>query len=125
MAKKPHPDRALVDSLVNRLAPIGAVNARAMFGGHGLFMDGNMFALIARGAIYLKADDGNRADFEAAGMTAFKPYAEKPMTMPYFGVPESVLADNEMFCTWSAKATEAAKRTAKTKKRPTKKPPAG
>lgn len=125
MAKKPHPDRPFVDSLVIRLTPIGAVDARNMFGGHGLFMEGRMFALVARGALYLKADDGNRADFETAGMTAFKPYAEKPMTMPYFGVPESVLADNETFCAWSANAVQAAARAAKTKKRPKKKPPAG
>jgi len=121
MAKKPHSDRAFVDSLVTRLTPIGAVNARNMFGGHGLFMEGNMFALIAGGALYLKADDGNRPDFEAAGMTAFKPYADKPMTMPYFGVPDSVLSDGETLCAWSANAVQAAQRAAKSKKRPKKK----
>ena len=88
MAKKPHPDRPFVDSLVIRLMPIGAASARNMFGGHGLFMEGNMFVLIAGGALYLKGDDGNRADFEAAGMTAFKPYVGHMLAAS--GIVESI-----------------------------------
>ncbi len=37
-----------VEGLVRRLTPLGEVQSRPMFGGHGLFVDDLMFALITR-----------------------------------------------------------------------------
>ena len=75
-----------VEALVRRLTPLGEVRARPMFGGHGLFVDDQMFALITRAeALHLKADDENRGAFEAAGM---KPHGK----MPYYAVPPVVIA---------------------------------
>ena len=37
-----------VDQVVGRLLALGPVEARRMFGGFGLFIDGRMFALISR-----------------------------------------------------------------------------
>ena len=46
------------------LTPLGDVAHRRMFGGHGLFLDGRVFALISRDVgLFLKADDVNRAEF--------------------------------------------------------------
>lgn len=36
-----------VDYLVESLTPVGDVEARAMFGGWGFYLDGRMFALVA------------------------------------------------------------------------------
>ena len=52
------------------LQPLGPVHIRAMFGGHGVFLDGMMFALIADDALYLKTDGENRPTFEAANLGA-------------------------------------------------------
>ena len=59
-----------VDYLVESLTPLGDVQARAMFGGWGFYLDGRMFALVAFETFYIKADDGNRADFESRGLGA-------------------------------------------------------
>ncbi len=45
-------DRAFLEEM---LAPLGGVAIRRMFGGLGIFRDGLMFGLVARGALYLKA----------------------------------------------------------------------
>ena len=66
------------------MSPLGDISARPMFGGHGVFLGGRMFALIARDVLYLKADDANRSEFEAAGM---KPYGK----MPYYQAPATAM----------------------------------
>jgi DNA transformation protein len=41
------------DHILELLAALGPVIARAMFGGYGLYLDGRMFALICNGALYI------------------------------------------------------------------------
>ena len=48
--------------------PFGSVAVKRMFGGHGVYADGLCFAIETDGEVYLKVDDQNRADFEAAGL---------------------------------------------------------
>ena len=112
MARPPHPDTPLVEALCQRLMPLGPVSARAMFGGHGLFREGLMFVIVAGGRVYLKADDGNREAFEAAGCGPFKPYADRPMTMSYWELPKTVLDDTDKLLEWADAACAAARRSA-------------
>ena len=63
-------DSEFVSYVVESLQPLGPVGARRMFGGHGIYLDGVMFALIADDQLYLKVDGGNRAAYEAAGLAA-------------------------------------------------------
>ncbi len=77
-----------VQKVLQDLSPLGDVSARPMFGGHGVFLGGRMFALIAKDVLFLKADDANRGDFEAAGM---KPYGK----MPYYQAPPTAMQNPE------------------------------
>ena len=56
-----------VQYVLELLEPLDGVSAKAMFGGFGIYRRGVMVALIADEMLYLKADDINRPDFEAAG----------------------------------------------------------
>jgi DNA transformation protein and related proteins len=42
-----------VDFVLESLQPLRGVSARRMFGGHGIYKDGLMFALIADDTLYL------------------------------------------------------------------------
>ena len=57
-----------VGYLMELLAPFGNVRATRMFGGHGIFKDELMFGLVADETLYLKADNENRANFEARAL---------------------------------------------------------
>lgn len=46
--------RAFADHVVDLLRGMGAVRAKPMFGGHGLYLDGVMFALLADGRCFIK-----------------------------------------------------------------------
>ena len=53
-------------------AGLGRASARAMFGGHGLYLGERMVGLVAADALYLKVDAETRARFEAAGSRPFE-----------------------------------------------------
>lgn len=56
---------AFLAHVLELLDGLGAVGARRMFGGYGLYRNDVMFALIADDTLYFKVDEHNRAEFEA------------------------------------------------------------
>jgi DNA transformation protein len=104
-------DREFVGYVVESLRDLGPVRARRMFGGHGIFMNGLMFGLIADDQLYLKVDDGNRAAFEAEGLQPFTYNGKgKPVAMSYREAPSEGFDDPEILCEWAREAYAAALR---------------
>ena len=69
---------AVAETLVERLATLGDISSRKMFGGYGIFESGSMFALVTSdGIAHLKVDDSNLARFDNAGSERFG-------RMPYY-----------------------------------------
>jgi DNA transformation protein and related proteins len=100
-----------VDFVIESLEPLGGVSARRMFGGHGIYKDGLMFALIAGDQLFLKVDDGNRPDFDARGLQPFT-FASKgrPIRTSYHEAPSEGFDDPEVLCEWARAAYAAALR---------------
>lgn len=86
------------------------VRSRRMFGGVGIYLDDYFCALIApnEGALYFKADNSNRAEYEAAGSKPFMPYKGRTTVMSYYQVPEEVIEDSDALREWALKARNAA-----------------
>ena len=103
------------DFVLDQLADVEGLRARAMFGGVGLYAEDVFFGILAADVLFFKVDDTNRREYEKAGSAAFKPYADKPMTMPYYNVPTAVLEDAEALGKWAARAVAVA-RAAKMRK---------
>lgn len=115
-------DREFVNWILERLEPLGPLRSRAMFGGHGLWLEdpfageggkGLFFALVADGTLYVKADDENRADVEEEGLAPFRPFPDKPGTMNYYPVPEDALEDSEALLAWANRGVAAALRASR------------
>lgn len=88
--------------LVVRLAPLGDLSARGLFGGYGLYEAHTMFGLVnAAGIFHLRADAETALRFEAAGGTRFG-------KMPYYSVPPAVLTDPATLQAWAAAALSIA-----------------
>lgn len=94
------------------LAPLGPVQIRALFGGCGIFLDDVMFGLIFDEQIYLKVDDANRLDYQAAGQPQFTyPYKDgATASMSYYSIPDALYDDPEELSAWAAKAFAVANR---------------
>jgi DNA transformation protein len=110
-----------VEHVVETMRRFGAVEAKSMFGGWGLYHEGLFFALIAEDALYIKTDDENRADFEALGLEPFV-YPMKDgqaIVMSYRQAPGEALEDPDSMAEWARRGFAAALRAA-AKKRPSK-----
>lgn len=94
---------------VDLIQSIGPVVAKSMFGGHGIFLNGVMFGLVADSVLYFKADKelGNR--FVSMGLEAFT-YNKKGklIKMSYYQAPEEALENTEEMSKWANKAYGAA-----------------
>jgi len=96
--------------VVDQLAELGDVTPRSMFGGVGLYCDDVFFGIIAGDVLYLKVDDGNRGDYERAGMKPFRPYPDRSGSMQYYAVPIDVLESGIELAAWARQARAAATR---------------
>jgi DNA transformation protein len=96
--------------VLEQLDGVKDLRARAMFGGVGLYAGDVFFGILAADTLYFKVDDGNRGRYEAAGMTPFRPYADRAMTMPYYQVPAGVLEDAEELAAWARASVRVAAR---------------
>ena len=94
------------------LAPLGAVRARRMFGGYGLYVGEVFVALIADERLYMKADDVSRPAFERAGCEPFA-YSRRDrsaVTLGYWTAPEQALDSPRAMEPWARLAMAAALR---------------
>ena len=100
-----------LEHVLEMVRPIGAVRARRMFGGYGLYHGGLFFGLIADDTLYLKTDAANRARFEQAGSEPFR-YSRrsKLTTLGYYSAPEEALESPQLMESWAKSAVACALR---------------
>ena len=100
-----------IDYLQEVFELFGPVRARRMFGGHGLFHEGLMFALVVEDCLYLKADAINRKWFLEAGLGPFQ-YSRKGrlVSLGYYQAPPEILEEPEQAAAWARRSFEAALR---------------
>ena len=105
--------------VLEQLGRVVPVTSRSMFGGVGIYSDGLFFALLDDDTTYLKVDDSNRGDFEAAGMGPFNPFDDPKQVMQYYELPADLLEDADALRPWVFKALDVARaaRKKKTKKK--------
>ncbi len=89
--------RDFADFVVELMQPWRPVTARRMFGGHGIYHAGLMFALISDGTLYLKVDDESRGAFEAAGLLPFVYEAKgRRVALSYHRAPDAMLDEPDV-----------------------------
>jgi DNA transformation protein len=100
---------------------LGPVRIRRMFGGHGIFHEGLMFALVADDVVYLKADAESLHHFTARGLAPFSYMKQgRAVELSYRAAPDEMFDDTEEAARWSRLAFDAALRSqAKSRKQPT------
>ena len=91
----------------------GAIEVRRMFGGHGIFRDGVMFALIHDETLYLRSDEATHAAFAAAGMGPFRYRRDgRLVALGYRQAPPDAVEDSDLLGEWADRAFAAALRRA-------------
>ena len=93
----------MADQMIEKLQSLGAISAKKMFGGYGLFYDSKMFGLISsNGQVYFKVTEENKSRYENIG-------AEKYGKMPYYSVSKKIIDDPDSLLEWTREAIEVSK----------------
>ena len=104
--------------VIELMQSLGPVQAKRMFGGHGIFIDDLMFGLVADSTLYLKVDKEIENEFKAKGLEAFTYNKKgKDVIMSYYQAPEEALEDYEEMNAWGNKSYSAALRSASKKRK--------
>ena len=101
------------DEIQELFSAFGAVAVRRMFGGAGIYAHGTMFALVADGIIYLKADELSTPAFERESLPPFTYETKdgKRGVMSYRRMPERLYDNPDELATWARDALAAAQRS--------------
>jgi DNA transformation protein len=101
-----------VDYLQEILGAGGALRARRMFGGYGLFRGELMIGLVVDDTLYLKADAHSAGCFRSRGLGQFE-YVRRgrPVKLSYYRAPDEVTEDPDAAAVWTERAYQAAMRS--------------
>ena len=107
---------SLASYVAERLAPLGRISSRAIFGGVGVFIDDRLLGIVMGDKLYLHTDKSNLDDYVARGMPQFKPYPNAfDLTTDHHEVPQEIVNDPEQLKIWGERALSAAIESARAK----------
>ncbi len=117
-------DAGLIAWIAEATEPLGVLTTRAMMGGATLYLDGQVFAIVALDALWFKSDAVGDAAWDAEGCERFSfTLADGRVgTMNYRRAPDAVYDDADELRRWAALGLEAGLRNPKKPKR-AKRPP--
>jgi DNA transformation protein len=111
----------LIEYLPDLFADFGAVSARPMFGGHGIYRGEVLIGIVFDEVLYLKVDAQTRPTFEAAGCIPCIYMRQRvPITMGYWTVPEDAMDSAQAMLPWAQLALGAALRKSTATRRRTR-----
>lgn len=97
--------------LVDLMASVGPVKLRPMFGGHGLFLDGLMFALIAGDRLYFKVDDQSVGRFNELALQPLTFQSRgRSVSLRYHEAPAEAYENADAMVLWAREAMGCARR---------------
>jgi DNA transformation protein len=101
-------------------AEFGALSARRMFGGFGIYHQDVMFAIVFDDILYLKCNDANAEAFRSRGLERLT-YTKGGRNIPlsYYRAPDEIMDDPQEAAAWGRAAFGAALASAAERRRKT------
>jgi DNA transformation protein len=96
-------DASFRDFVLDQLEGLDGVEARAMFGGYGLYLGEEFFGMVWKGRAWFRTDERSRAEYRALGAEPI-PFGKDPAKNQYWSVPEDVLEDAPRLRAWARAA---------------------
>ena len=72
-------DESFKDFVLDQLQDLDGVDARRMFGGHGLYRDETFFGILHKGKLYFKVDESTIGEYRKRKMKPFRPNVKQTL----------------------------------------------
>jgi DNA transformation protein len=105
-------DISFKDFVLDQLQELENIDARRMFGGHGLYRDETFFGIVHKGKLFFKIDESTVGEYRKRKMKPFRPNAKQTLKS-YYQVPVDVIEDADELLEWTAKAIDCQRRSSK------------
>jgi DNA transformation protein and related proteins len=102
-------DDSFKDFVLDQLQELDSVEARRMFGGHGLYQDEAFFSIIHKGRLYFKTDEHTVAAYRRRKMKPFRPNPKQTLRS-YYQVPVEIIEDGDRLGAWAEAAIRCQKK---------------
>jgi DNA transformation protein len=96
-------DESFKDFVLDQLQELDDVEARRMFGGHGLYQDETFFGILHKGELFFKIDASTVGEYRRRKMKPFRPNAKQTLKS-YYQVPVDIIEDADELRAWAARA---------------------
>ena len=96
-------DESFKDFVLDQLQDLDGVDARRMFGGHGLYRDETFFGILHKGKLYFKVDESTIGEYRKRKMKPFRPNAKQTLKN-YYQVPVEIIEDGDRLGAWAEAA---------------------
>ena len=96
-------DESFKDFVLDQLQELDDVEARRMFGGHGLYQDETFFGILHKGELFFKIDASTVGEYRRRKMKPFRPNAKQTLKS-YYQVPVDIIEDADELRAWAAQA---------------------
>jgi DNA transformation protein and related proteins len=98
-------DESFKDFVLDQLGEL-PVQAKAMFGAHGLYLGGTFFGVVFDDRLFFKTNDDTLPKYEERGMSVFRPN-DKQRFKNYYEVPPDVIEDPVELPRWAEEAADS------------------
>ncbi len=103
----PSEEDSFRDFILDQLSSVGNLSYRKMFGSTGIYCDGEFFAIISDGELYLKTNPDTAFRYQLRGMTPFTPSKDQVLKN-YYKVPPEIIDDRHRLSVWAEEAVVSA-----------------
>ena len=98
--------------ILDQLSGLNGVEAKAMFGGAGFYLNGTFFGILYKEHLYFRVSTGTMDDYKKRKMKPFTPFEGKKGTSKhYYEVPVEILESPRDLVSWARKAAKASEET--------------
>jgi DNA transformation protein and related proteins len=101
-------DESFKDFVLDQLSELEDVEARRMFGGHGLYHDETFFGIIHKGRLYFKTNESTVREYRKRKMKPFRPNPKQTLKN-YFQVRADILEHGDSLSEWAQEAIRCQK----------------
>lgn len=92
--------------VLDQLSELAGIEAKPMFGGAGLYRNGEFFGILFKERLYFRVSDATIDEYQRRKMKPFKPSEGKGTSKKYFEVPVEIIESPDDLVEWARKASQ-------------------